>query len=109
VLVMKREEEVAAAIVKREEEIMEAVRNREAEVDAACLRREELVRTELDARIQWVLGKEKEFKTEEMRLEELKRELEESVQVQQQYAAATTTAKGSLSCLVQVFGLYSWI
>jgi len=109
VLVMKREEEVATAIAKGEEEIMEAVRNREAAVDAACLRREELMRTEVDARIQWVLGKEKELKTEEMRLEEVKRELEESVQVQQQYAAVTTTAKGSLSCLVRVFGLYSWI
>ena len=104
VLVMKREEEVAVAIAKREEEIMEAVRNREAEVDAACLQREELIKKEVDARIQWVLAKENELKTEEMRLDELKKELEESVKkVQQQSAAATTAAKGSLRCLVRVF------
>ena len=103
-LVMKREEEVAVAIAKREEEIMEAVRNREAEVNAACLQREELIKKEVDARIQWVLAKENELKAEEVRLEEVKRELEESAKLQQQSAAATTTGKGSLSCLVRVFG-----
>jgi len=109
VLVMKREEEVAAAIAKREEEIMEAVRNREAEVDAACLQREELIKKEVDARIQWVLAKENELKTEEMRLEEVKRELEESAKkVQQQSAAAIATAKGSLGCLVRVFDCAHW-
>ena len=102
-LVMRREEEVAVAIAKREEQIMEAVRNRKAEVDAACLQRKELIRTEVDARIQWVLAKESELKAEEMRLEELKRELEETVKVQRRSAAATTTAKGSLSCLIRVF------
>ena len=102
-LVMKREEEVAFAIAKREEEIMEAVRNREAEVDAACLQREELIKKEVDARVQWVLAKENELRAEEMRLEVVKRELEESAKVQQQSTAATTTAKGSLSRLVQVF------
>ena len=38
-----------------------------------------------------------------MRLEEVKRELEESAKVQQQTAVAMTMAKGSLSCLVRVF------
>ena len=61
----------------KREEIIEAVRSREAEVDAACLRREELIK-EVDVRIQWVLAKENELKAEEMRLEELKWELEES-------------------------------
>ena len=101
-MVMKWEE-VAVAIAKHEEEIMEAVRNREAEVDAACLRREELIKTEVDERIQWALAKENELKAEEMRLEEVKRELEESTKVQQQSVAATTTARGSLNCLVRVF------
>ena len=72
-LVMRREEEVAVAIVKREEQIMEAVCNREAEVDAACLQREKLIRTEVNARIQWVLAKESKLKAEEMRLEEFER------------------------------------
>jgi hypothetical protein len=104
VLVMKREEEVAVAIAKCEEEIMEAVRNREAEVDAACLQREELIKNEVDARIQWVLAKENELKAEEMRLEEVKRELEEGTKkVQRQSALATTTATGLLSYLVWVF------
>jgi len=103
VLVMKREEEVAVAIAKREEEIMEAVRNREAEVDAACLQREELIKKEVDERIQWVVAKENELKAEEMKLE-VKRELVEGTKkVQRQSAAATTTAKGLLSCLVRVF------
>ena len=73
VLVMRREEEVAVAIVKREEQIMEAVCNCEAEVDAACLQREKLIRTEVNARIQWVLAKESKLKAEEMRLEEFER------------------------------------
>jgi len=38
----------------------------------------------------------------EIRLEEVKRELEESVKMQQS-AVTTTTAKGLLSCLVWVF------
>jgi len=109
VLVMKREEEVAVAIAEREEEIMEAVRNREAEVDAACLRREELIRTEVDARIQWVLAKESELKVEEMRLEEVKRELEETAKVQQQSAVATKTAKGSFKLSYSGFRLCSWV
>ena len=70
---MRREEEVAVAIVKREEQIMEAVCNCEAEVDAACLQREKLIRTEVNARIQWVLAKESKLKAEEMRLEEFER------------------------------------
>ena len=41
---------------------MEAVRNREAEVDAACVQREELIRKEVDERIQWVLAREHELK-----------------------------------------------
>ncbi|KIM36198.1 hypothetical protein M413DRAFT_14052 [Hebeloma cylindrosporum] len=94
VLVMKREEEVAVAIAKREEEIMEAVRNREAEVDAACVQREELIKKEVDERIQWVLARENELKAEETRLEELKKELEESTKKVQQQGAATTAAKG---------------
>ena len=87
VLVMKREEEVAIAIAKREEEIMEAVRNRDAEVDAdaACVQREELIKKEVDVRIQWVLTRENELKAEEIGLEEAKGELEESTtKVQQQ-------------------------
>ena len=102
-LVMKREEEVVVAIARREEEIMGAVCNREAEVDAACLRREELIMMEVDARIQWALAKENELKAEEMWLEDVKRECEESAKVQQQSAAATTTAKGSLSYLARAF------
>jgi len=106
VLVMKREEEVAIAIAKREEEIMEAVRNREAEVDAACVQREELIKKEVDERIQWVLAKETELKAEEIRLEEVKRELDENAKkVQQQSAATTTTGKGLLWCLPQVLTL----
>ena len=105
VLVMKREE-VAVAIVKREEEIMEAVRNREAEVDAACVHREELIKKEVDERIQWVLAKETELKAEEIRLEEVKRELDENAKkVQQQSAATTTMGKGLLQCLIQVLTL----
>jgi hypothetical protein len=38
-----------------------------------------------------------------MRLEEVKGELEESAKVQQQSAAAATTAKGSFNCVVRVF------
>ena len=106
ILVVKREEEVAVAIAKREEEIMEAVRNREAEVDAACLQREQLIKKEVDERIQWVLARESELKAEEIRLEVVKRELEESAKkVQQQSSATTTTAKGLLSCLIRVFVL----
>ena len=56
ILVMKREEEAAVAIPKHEEEIMEAVRNRDAEVDAVCVQREELIKEEVDERIQWVLA-----------------------------------------------------
>ena len=104
VLVMKREEEVAVAIAKREEEIMEAVRNREAEVDAACVQREELIKKEVDERIQWVLARENELKAQEIRLEEVKRELEESAKkAQQQSATAMTTAKGSLRSIIRVF------
>ena len=99
ILAMKREE-VAVAIAKREEQIMGAVRTREAEVDAACVQHEELIKKEVDERIQWVLARENELKAEEIRLEEVKRELEESAKkVQQQNAAATTTVKGSLSYL----------
>ena len=106
VLVMKREEEVAVAIAKREEEIMEAVHNREAEVDAACVQREELIKKEVDERIQWVLAKETELKAEEIRLEEVKRELDENTKkVQQQSGATTTTGKGLLRCLIQVLTL----
>jgi hypothetical protein len=100
--VMKMEEEVAVAITKREEEIMGAVRTREAEVDAACVQREELIKKEVDERIQWALARESELKAEEIRLEEVKRASEESAKkVQQQNAATTTTAKGSLSCLIR--------
>ena len=82
---------------------MEAVRTREAEVDAVCVQREELIK-EVDERIQWVLAREGELKVEEIRLEEVKRESEESAKkVQQQNAATTTTAKGSLSCLIPFF------
>jgi hypothetical protein len=99
---MKREE-VAVAIAKREE-IIGAVRTREAEVDAACVQREELIKKEVDERIQWVLARESELKAEEIRLEEVKRELEESAKkVQHQNAPTTTTAKGSLNCLIRVF------
>jgi len=99
---MKRVEEVAVAIAKREE-IMEVARNREAEVDAACVQREELIK-EVNEEIQWVLARGNKLKTEEIRLEEGKRELEESAKkVQQQSAATTTAAKGLLSCLVRIF------
>ena len=99
---MKREEEVAVAIAKREE-FMEAVRNLEAEVDAAYAQREELIK-EVNEQIQWVLARGNELKTEEIRLEEGTRELEESAKkVQQQSAATTTAAKGLLSCLIRIF------
>ncbi|KDR84684.1 hypothetical protein GALMADRAFT_111919 [Galerina marginata CBS 339.88] len=75
ILVMKREEEVATAISKREEEIMEAVRAREAEVDAASAIREEIIKQELNERLQWVLSKENELRLEETRLEEVKAEM----------------------------------
>ena len=105
-LVMQREEEVAVAIAKREEEIMEAVRNREAEVDAACLQREELIKNEVDERIQWVLARENELKSEETRLDELRRELEESAKkVQQQ--GTTTTARGLLIEFCLFLRIYS--
>jgi len=55
-LVMQREKEVTVAIAEHEEEV-EAVYNREAEVDAACLQREELIKNEVDERIQWVLAR----------------------------------------------------
>jgi hypothetical protein len=43
-------------------------------------------------------------KVEEIRLEEVKRELEESAKkVQQQNAVTTTMAKGSLGCLIPFF------
>ena len=104
VLVMKREEEVAAAIAKREEEIMEAVRNREAEVYAACVQQGELIMKEVDEQIQWVLARENGLKAEEMRLEEVKKELEETAKkVQQQSAATMTTTKGSLRSFIRVF------
>ena len=103
-LVMKREGEVAVAIAKREEEIMAAVCNREAEVDAACVQREELIKKEVDERIQRVLARENELKAEEIRLEVVKRESEESAKKAQQQNAATTTAtKGSLRSLIRVF------
>ncbi|PPQ91453.1 hypothetical protein CVT25_014223 [Psilocybe cyanescens] len=76
VLVMKREEEVALAIAKREEEIMEAVRAREVEIDQACVRREEVVRKEVEERVQWVLDREAALRAEERRLEDVKREVE---------------------------------
>jgi len=103
---MKREEEVAIAIAKREQEIMEAVCNREAEVDAdaACVQCEELIKEEVDERIQWVLTRENELKVEEIQLEEVKSELEESAEeVQQQNAPTTTMAKGSLASTIRAF------
>jgi len=104
ILVMKWEEEVAVAIAKHEEEIMEAVRNREAEVDAVCVQREELIKKEVDERIKWVLARENKLKAEEMQLEEVKRELEESTKkVQQQNAATATTTKGSLRSYIRDF------
>jgi len=106
VLVMKREEEVAVAIAKRQEEIMEAVHNREVEVDAACLQCEELIKKEVDECVQWVLAKETELKPEEIRLEVVKRELDENAKkVQQQGAATTTKGKGLLRCLIQFWNL----
>jgi len=41
---------------------MKAVRNREGEVDVARLRRQQLIRKEVDERIQWVLANESELK-----------------------------------------------
>ena len=59
---------------------------------------------EVDEWIQWVLARERKLKAEEIRLEEVKGELEESAKkVQQQNVATTTTAKGSLSCLIRFF------
>ena len=64
----------SVAITKREEDIEEAVRNREGEVDAARLQREQLIKKEVDERIQWVLARESESKVEEIILEEAKGE-----------------------------------
>ena len=59
---------------------MEAMRNREGEVDAAHLRREQLIKKEVDERIQiqWVFASESELRVERIMMEEVKRELEES-------------------------------
>jgi NIMA (never in mitosis gene a)-related kinase len=103
---MKREDEVAAAIAKREEEIMEAVRNREAEVDAACVQREELIKKEVDDRIQWILVRENDLKAEETRLLEVRRELEEGTKKVQQHSATTTT-RGSLRQFLSILRHYS--
>ena len=100
---MKREEEVAVAIAKREEEIMEAVRNREAEVYAACVQREELIKR---GRRTDSMGPHEGERVEGggMRLEGVKKELEETAKkAQQQSAATTTTTKGSLRSFIRVF------
>jgi hypothetical protein len=72
------------------------------------VQREKLIKKEVDERIQWVLARESELKAEEIRLEEMKRELEESAKkVQHQNAPTTTTAKGSLSCFVRFFFVFT--
>jgi len=84
---------------------VEGVRNREGKVDAARLRREQLVDERIQ--IQWVLAKESELKVEEIMLEEVKRELEESAKkVQWQSTATTKTAQGLLTYLIRVFVFY---
>ena len=73
-------------------------------MDAVCVQCKELIKKEVNERIQWVLEKESELKAEEIRLEEVKRELEESAKkVQQQNVATTTTAKDSLRSTFRVF------
>lgn len=85
VLVMKREEEVAASMNKREEEIMEAVQRRDAEICEAWVKREGEIRKEVEGnykslqeRMDWITEKERELKDEEVRLEDMREQLEES-------------------------------
>ncbi|PPQ89748.1 hypothetical protein CVT25_014193 [Psilocybe cyanescens] len=68
-LVMKRKEDVALVLAKCKE-IIEAVRTREVEIDQACMRREEVVRKEVEERVQWVLDRETALRAEERQLEE---------------------------------------
>ncbi|KAF9547932.1 Pkinase-domain-containing protein [Agrocybe pediades] len=91
VLILKHEQEVAVAMAKREEEIIEAVRAREVEVDQACAQREQLIRKEVDERIQWVIHRETELRAEETRLEEAKADLEANMKKFEQNMAS---AKG---------------
>ena len=67
---------------------MVAVRNREGEVDTARLQPEQLVKKEVDERIQWVLASESKLKVEEIMLEK------------QQGTATTKMAKGLLIHLI---------
>ena len=92
---LKREEEIAVAIAKREEEFMKAVQNREAEIHAACVEREELIKKEVDARIQWVLARENQLKSEETKLQEMMRVGEESSKKVQQHSVGRAVT-GSL-------------
>lgn len=78
--VIKREEEVAAAMARREEEIMTAVRQREQEIFEAWRVREEHIRTEANAAVEekmkWVAAREADLEAEQMRLDEVQKDLE---------------------------------
>ena len=73
-------------------------------MDAVCVQCKELIKKEVNERIQLVLEKGSELKAEEIRLEEVKRELEESAKkVQEQNVATSTTVKDSLRSAFRVF------
>jgi len=83
---MKREEEVAASMNKRELEIMEAVQRRDAEICDAWVKREGEIRKEveencksLQERVDWITEMELELKDEEVWLEDMREQLEESM------------------------------
>ncbi|KAM6501494.1 hypothetical protein JOM56_004508 [Amanita muscaria] len=84
VAVMQREEEVKAAMTKREEEILEAVRKREDEVSNAWSRREAEIARDVQLRVQQteqradaMRRREEELKAEEVRLNNVKEQLED--------------------------------
>ena len=83
---MKHEEEVAASMNKREEEIMEAVQRRDAEICVAWVKREGEIRKEVEGnykslqeRMDWITEKERELEDEELRLEDMREQLEERI------------------------------
>ena len=80
VAIRKREEEVAAAMARREEEIMSAVRQREQEIFDAWRTREEQIRAEgqevIAEKMQWIAAKEADLEAEQIRLDEVQKDLE---------------------------------
>ena len=86
ILVMQREKVVQAAMAKREAEIAEAVRKREQRVYEAWARREAEITREVEIRIRsleqsvdMIKKKEEDLKAEEVRLSNIREELEDKV------------------------------